>query len=61
MILKYLEGFDPVGPSIHIFKMAFLNKKMMHLILEVYKIDNFDQVAAYHARQQMMQVFNTQP
>lgn len=31
-ILDYLEGYNPNGPSIHTFKMAMLNKKMMIII-----------------------------
>lgn len=61
LILKFLEGHDPVGPSIHIFKMAFLNKKMMKLILNVYRIDNFQQVAAFEARQRMIRALSSAP
>ena len=61
MILKFLEGYDPVGPSIHIFKMAFLNKKMMRLILSVYRIENFQQVAAFEARQRMIKTLRSVP
>lgn len=61
LILKFLEGYDPVGPSIHIFKMAFLNKKMMKLILNVYRIENFHAVAAFEARQKMIKVLGSVP
>jgi len=32
-ILDFVEGFNPVGPSIHTFKLAMLNKKMMTIIM----------------------------
>lgn len=40
-ILEYLEGFNPVGPSIHIFKLAMMNKKMMAIIKNIYNIQDF--------------------
>lgn len=40
-ILSYLEGFNPNGPSIHTFKLAMLNKKMMIIIKRLYNIRDF--------------------
>lgn len=38
IILEFLEGYDPVGPSIHTFKLAMLNRKMMTIIKYIYGV-----------------------
>lgn len=41
MILSFLEGLDPVGPSLDVFKLAMLNKKMLRIIVKIYGIRDF--------------------
>lgn len=50
LILEYLEGINPVGPSIHTFKLAMTNKKMMMIIKQIYNITNFDLFKAFEAK-----------
>lgn len=57
LILDYLEGFDPAGPSIHTFKLAMLNKKMMTIVKQLYNIQDFKQFQAFEAKQKMIRVF----
>lgn len=61
LILKYLEGFEPVGPSIHTFKMACLNKKMMQMIMSIYEIKDFKHFAEFETKQKMIRVLESRP
>ena len=38
---QFLEGCYLIGPSLNIFKLSMLNKKMYHFIKEVYNFTNF--------------------
>jgi len=49
-ILEYLEGFNPTGPSIHTFKLAMLNRKMMTIIKSIYNISNFKDFSIFNAK-----------
>ena len=41
LILTYLEGADPDGPSLDTFKVAMINKSFLHMIKTIYQIDDF--------------------
>lgn len=60
-ILEYLEGFGPNGPSIHTFKLAMLNKKMMTIIKYIYNVQDFKDFSVFHAKQKMIDTFQKEP
>ena len=41
LILTYLEGADPDGPSLDTFKVAMINKSFLHMIKTIYQIEDF--------------------
>ena len=45
-----MEGKDPVGPSLNVFKLAMLNKKMLRIIVKVYGIRDFTIFAENEAK-----------
>lgn len=49
-ILQFLEGSDPNGPSLDVFKLAMLNRKTRKLVLHVYGIDDFKELAVNRAK-----------
>lgn len=60
-IFKFLEGGYLVGPSLHIFKVAMLNKRMNKFIKSTYEVDTFEEFAILNARQKMLEMFDTVP
>lgn len=60
-ILEYLEGFNPVGPSLDTFKLAMLNKKMMTIVKYIYGVSDFQEFAISHAKQRMIKTFQSEP
>ena len=59
LILTYLEGADPDGPSLDTFKVAMINKSFLHMIKTIYQIDDFQYLASLHAKQKMVELFET--
>lgn len=53
-VLQFLEGHHLVGPSLEIFKLALLNRKMHNFIKSVYEIDNFIEFANLHSKQSVL-------
>jgi hypothetical protein len=49
-IFKYLEGCYLVGPSIDVFKVAYLNRKLCKFVKETYEVSNFHDFAILNAR-----------
>lgn len=51
LLFRYLEGNYLIGPSLDIFKMAMLNKKLNRLVLQLYGVATFRDFACLFARQ----------
>lgn len=49
-ILQFLEASDPIGPSLDVFKLAMLNRKMWKLVLNVYGLEDFEEFAINQAK-----------
>jgi len=61
-IFSYVEGFGPsMGPGIHTFKVALLNKKMNQLVKEAYGISSFKNFAQIQAKQDIISVLSSEP
>jgi hypothetical protein len=60
-VLGFLEGGPIIGPSLEIFKMCCLNKKMSKLTKVIYGIDNFDTLDVLDSKQRILQVLEQEP
>jgi len=49
-IFKYLEGCYLVGPSLDIFKLGYLNRKLNKFVKDTYEVSNFSEFAILNAR-----------
>lgn len=60
-IYSFLEGRDPAGPSLDVFKMAVLNQQMKKITLSLYRVHDFKVFAEFEAKQRIVEVFKSRP
>jgi len=60
-VLRYLEGQFLVGPSLEMFKVACLSKKMSSLIKKVYKVTDFSVFASPYTKKKIIGALESPP